>query len=194
MNDITLLSLIVGVSIGALFLGHSVALTFGGVGILIGLVFIGPAVLPIAAMTEYVFMAFLLERGGVAESMFDGIRDLFGHLPGGLAIAVTVVCTLFAASTGIIGATIVSMGILAGPYLLEHKYERKLTVGTIMAGGTLGILIPPSVLLIVMGAVAGISIGQLYIGAIVPGLLLSIFYSLYIYLRCLINPKLGQRK
>jgi tripartite ATP-independent transporter DctM subunit len=169
------------------------------------LIFIGPAVLPIAVMKTYsvmvsfplmaiplfIFMAFLLDRGGVAESMFDGIRDLFGHLPGGLAIAVTVVCTLFAASTGIIGATIVSMGVMAGPYLLDHGYDRKLTVGTIMAGGTLGILIPPSVLLIVLGATAGISIGQLFVGAVLPGLLMSLFYIIYIYVRCRINPSLG---
>ena len=136
-------------------------------------------------------MAYILERSGIAKIMFDGIRDLVAPLPGGLAIAVTIVCTVFAASTGIIGASIVSMGVLAGPYLLEHGYDKKLTVGTIMAGGTLGILIPPSMLLIVLGAVAGISVGQLFIGAIGPGLLLSFLYMLYIYILCRRNPKLG---
>ena len=205
MSDLSLLGLVVGVSIAVLFLGHPIALTFGSIGIILGWIFIGPSVIQIAVMKTYavmvsfplmaiplfIFMAFLLDKGGVAESMFDGIRDLFGHFPGGLAIAVTVVCTLFAASTGIIGATIVSMGIMAGPYLLDHGYDRKLTVGTIMAGGTLGIIIPPSVLLIVLGATAGISVGQLFVGAVLPGLLMSVLYVIYIFVRCSINQSLG---
>ncbi len=205
MSDTLLLLLTAFLTIGSLFLGHPVALTFGGLGILLGLVFIGPATLPIAVTKTYsvmvsfpliaiplfIFMAYILERSGIAKKMFDGIRDLVAPLPGGLAIAVTIVCTVFAASTGIIGASIVSMGVLAGPYLLEQKYDKKLTVGTIMAGGTLGILIPPSMLLIVLGAVAGISVGQLFIGAIGPGLLLSGLYMFYIYILCRIKPSLG---
>ena len=207
MNDTLFLALIGAITIGSLFLGHSVALTFGGLGILLGLIFIGPATLPIAVTKTYsvmvsfplvaiplfIFMAFILERSGIAKIMFDGIRDLVAPLPGGLAIAVTIVCTVFAASTGIIGASIVSMGVLAGPYLLERGYDKKLTVGTIMAGGTLGILIPPSMLLIVLGAVAGISVGQLFIGAIGPGLLLSFLYMTYIYVLCRRRPELGPR-
>lgn len=205
MSDTLLLLFVAFLTIGTLFLGHSVALTFGGLGIILGYIFIGPAVLPIAVTKTYsmmvsfpliaiplfIFMAYILECSGVAKKMFNGIRDLVAPLPGGLAIAVTIVCTVFAASTGIIGASIVSMGVLAGPYLLEHKYDKRLTVGTIMAGGTLGILIPPSMLLIVLGAVAGISVGQLFIGAIGPGLLLSFMYMFYIYIICRRNPKLG---
>lgn len=205
MSDTLLLLFVAFLTIGTLFLGHSVALTFGGLGIILGYIFIGPAVLPIAVTKTYsvlvsfpliaiplfIFMAYILECSGVAKKMFNGIRDLVAPLPGGLAIAVTIVCTVFAASTGIIGASIVSMGVLAGPYLLEHKYDKRLTVGTIMAGGTLGILIPPSMLLIVLGAVAGISVGQLFIGAIGPGLLLSLMYMLYIYVICRRNPTLG---
>jgi tripartite ATP-independent transporter DctM subunit len=205
MNDTLFLALIGGITIGALFLGHPVALTFGGLGILLGFIFIGPATLPIAVTKTYsimvsfpliaiplfIFMAYILEKSGIAEIMFDGIRDLTASLPGGLAIAVNIVCTIFAASTGIIGASIVSMGVLAAPYLLDHGYDKKLTVGTIMAGGTLGIIIPPSLLLIVMGAVAGISVGKLFIGAIGPGLLLSLLYMIYIYAVCRRNPKLG---
>jgi tripartite ATP-independent transporter DctM subunit len=205
MNDNLFLTLIGALTIGALFLGHPVALTFGGLGIIMVLIFIGPATLPIAVTKTYsimvsfplmaiplfIFMAYILEKSGIAEIMFDGIRDLTANLPGGLAIAVNIVCTVFAASTGIIGASIVSMGVLAGPYLLEHGYDKKLTVGTIMAGGTLGIIIPPSLLLIVMGAVAGISVGKLFIGAIGPGLLLSLLYMIYIYVVCRRNPKLG---
>ena len=205
MSDTLLLLFVAFLTIGTLFLGHSVALTFGGLGIILGYIFVGPAVLPIAVTKTYsmmvsfpliaiplfIFMAYILECSGVAKKMFNGIRDLVAPLPGGLAIAVTIVCTVFAASTGIIGASIVSMGVLAGPYLLEHKYDKRLTVGTIMAGGTLGILIPPSMLLIVLGAVAGISVGQLFIGAIGPGLLLSLLYMIYIYTICRRNPKLG---
>ena len=205
MSDTLFLLIIGAITVGCLFLGHPVALTFGGLGIILGLIFIGPATLPIAVTKTYsvmvsfpliaiplfIFMAFILEKSGVAKIMFDGIRELVAPLPGGLAIAVTIVCTVFAASTGIIGASIVSMGVLAGPYLLEHGYDKKLTVGTIMAGGTLGILIPPSLLLIVLGAVAGISVGQLFIGAIGPGLLLSGLYMGYIYVLCRRNPRLG---
>ncbi len=205
MNDNLFLAVIGVITIGSLFLGHPVALTFGGLGIILGLIFIGPAALPIAitktysvmvsfpliAIPLFIFMAYILEKSGVAKIMFDGIRELVAPIHGGLAIAVTIVCTVFAASTGIIGASIVSMGVLAGPYLLEHGYDKKLTVGTIMAGGTLGILIPPSLLLIVLGAVAGISVGQLFIGAIGPGLLLSALYVIYIYVRCRINPQMG---
>jgi len=205
MSDILLLILTAFLTIGSLFLGHPVALTFGGLGIILGLIFIGPATLPIAVTKTYsimvsfpliaiplfIFMAYILDQAGIAKKMFDGIRDLVAPLPGGLAIAVTIVCTVFAASTGIIGASIVSMGVLAGPYLLEQKYDKQLTVGTIMAGGTLGILIPPSMLLIVLGAVAGISVGQLFIGAIGPGLLLSSLYMIYIFILCRIKPSLG---
>ncbi len=205
MTDTLLLLFVALITIGALFLGHSVALTFGGLGIILGFIFVGPAVLPIAVTKTYsvmvsfpliaiplfIFMAYILECSGVAQRMFNGIRDLVAPIPGGLAIAVTIVCTVFAASTGIIGASIVSMGVLAGPYLLENKYDKRLTVGTIMAGGTLGILIPPSMLLIVLGAVAGISVGQLFIGAIIPGLLLSLLYVIYIFVICLRNPALG---
>jgi tripartite ATP-independent transporter DctM subunit len=205
MNDNLFLALIGSITVGCLFLGHPVALTFGGLGIILGLIFIGPAALPIAVTKTYsvmvsfpliaiplfIFMAYVLERSGIAKIMFDGIRDLVAPLPGGLAIAVTLVCTVFAASTGIIGASIVSMGVLAGPYLLDHNYDRRLTVGTIMAGGSLGILIPPSMLLIVLGAVAGISVGQLFIGAIGPGLLLALLYMIYIYLLCRRNPEKG---
>ena len=133
MNDTLFLLLIASLTIGSLFLGHPVALTFGGLGIILGLIFIGPATLPIAVTKTYsamvsfpliaiplfIFMAYILERPGIAEIMFDGIRDLVAPLPGGLAIAVTIVCTVFAASTGIIGASIVSMGVLAGSYLFE---------------------------------------------------------------------------
>ncbi len=205
MNDTLLLILTSAITIGCLFLGHPVALTFGGLGIILGLIFIGPPTLPIAvtkvysimvsfpliAIPLFIFMAYILEKSGIAEIMFDGIRDLTAGLPGGLAIAVNIVCTIFAASTGIIGASIVSMGVLAAPYLLEHGYDRKLTVGTIMAGGTLGIIIPPSLLLIVMGAVGGISVGKLFVGAVGPGLLLSLLYMIYIYAVCRRNPKLG---
>jgi tripartite ATP-independent transporter DctM subunit len=205
MTDIQLLILVAVVLIVAIFLGHPIALTFGGMAIIFGLAFLGPKTFPLCATKVYstmcsfslvaiplfVFMAYILEASGISKVMFDGIRNLMFGLAGGLAVAVDLVCTLVAASTGIIGASIVSMGILAGPQMLRHNYDKKLTVGSIMAGGTLGILIPPSILLILMGATSGLSVGQLFMGGVGTGLLLSSMYIAYILILCYRNPTMG---
>ncbi len=143
------------------------------------------------AIPLYIFMANILQRSGVIEDLFNAMQVWFGPVRGGLAIGVIVICTIMAAMTGIVGAAVASMGILALPEMLNSKYDKKLALGTICAGGTLGILIPPSVVTVVYAVTASLSIGKLFIGAIGPGLLLSGLYILYITIRCWIDPNLG---
>jgi tripartite ATP-independent transporter DctM subunit len=143
------------------------------------------------AIPLYIFMANVLQRSGVIEDLFTAMQVWFGPVRGGLAIGVVIICTLMAAMTGIVGAAVASMGILALPEMLNRRYDKKLALGTICAGGTLGILIPPSVVTVVYAVTAGLSIGKLFIGAIGPGLLLSGLYLFYIAIRCWINPSLG---
>jgi tripartite ATP-independent transporter DctM subunit len=143
------------------------------------------------AIPLYIFMANVLQRSGVIEDLFTAMQIWFGPLRGGLAIGVVVICTVMAAMTGIVGAAVASMGILALPEMLNRRYDKRLALGTICAGGTLGILIPPSVVTVVYAVTAGLSIGKLFIGAVGPGLLLSGLYIFYIILRCWLNPSLG---
>jgi tripartite ATP-independent transporter DctM subunit len=136
-------------------------------------------------------MAQVLDQSGVAEKLFDAMRYLFGPVRGGIAIAVVVVSTLFGACTGIIGASVVTMGLLSLPVMLKYGYDVRLSCGSICAGGTLGILIPPSIMLIVMADSGNISVGKLFAGAVVPGLILSTLYILYIIIKCYIHPEAG---
>lgn len=139
----------------------------------------------------FIFMAYSLQASGLAERLYEGFRLLFGPLRGGLAIATVVVCTLFAASTGIIGASVVAMGLLAVPAMLRHGYSKELATGTTCAAGCLGILIAPSVMLVVYGEQVGISVGRLFLGSILPGLTLSVLYIGYIVIVCLVRPDWG---
>ena len=145
----------------------------------------------LSAIPLFIFMAAMLERAGIIKDMFDVIYKLLGGLKGGLASATIIASTILAAMVGVIGAAVVTMGIIALPAMLERKYDPKIAMGAIMAGGTLGILIPPSILAIIYAVVAEQSVGELFIGAVFPGLLLSGLYIVYVTLRCYINPVLG---
>lgn len=145
----------------------------------------------LSAIPLFIFMAAMLERAGIIKDMFDVIYKLLGGLKGGLASATIIASTILAAMVGVIGAAVVTMGIIALPAMLERKYDPKIAMGAIMAGGTLGILIPPSILAIIYAVVAEQSVGELFIGAVFPGLLLSGMYIVYVTLRCYINPVLG---
>lgn len=145
----------------------------------------------LAAIPLFIFMASMLERAGLIEEMFDVVYKWMGGLNGGLAAATIVASTILAAMVGVIGAAVVTMGIIALPAMLKRHYDHQIALGSIMAGGTLGILIPPSILAILYAVVAQQSVGELYVGAIIPGLLLSSLYLAYVLLRCKINPKLG---
>ena len=145
----------------------------------------------LAAIPLFIFMASMLERAGLIEEMFDVVYKWMGGLNGGLAAATILASTILAAMVGVIGAAVVTMGIIALPAMLKRKYDEKIALGSIMAGETLGILIPPSILAILYAVVAQQSVGQLYLGSIVPGLLLSGMYIAYVLVRSWINPRLG---
>lgn len=194
----------VGLLMG-LFLGHPLAFVLGGLAVIFGLIGWGPECYGmfmnriygimdnyiLLAIPLFIFMAQILDQSGVAEKLFKAMRYLFGPLRGGLAVAVVVVSTLFGACTGIIGASVVTMGLLALPVMLKYGYDKRLSCGCIAAGGTLGILIPPSIMLIVMANQASLSVGKLFAGAIVPGLILSTLYIIYILFKCQVHPEAG---
>ena len=145
----------------------------------------------LSAVPLFIFMAAVLEKAGIIEELFDVIYKWLGSLRGGLASATVLACTVLAAMVGVVGATEVTMGMIALPAMLRKNYDAKLACGSLLAGGTLGILIPPSVMAIVYAVVAQQSLGELLIGSVFPGLLLSGMYIAYITIRCYINPALG---
>ncbi|MGC9323253.1 MAG: TRAP transporter large permease [Desulfomonilia bacterium] len=193
-----------GLLIG-LFMGHPLAFVLGGLAVIFGYIGWGPSVFYVfmnriwgtmdnyvlLAIPLFIFMAQFLDRSGVAEDLFNALRYLLGQTKGGIGLAVVGVSTVFAACTGIIGASVVTMGLLALPMMRKYGYDEELSYGAICAGGTLGILIPPSIMLVVMASEATLSVGKLFAGAVIPGLILAILYMIYIGVRCKINPKLG---
>jgi len=195
----------------AITLGHPLAYTLAAVATLFGLIDNGWNIAALfdmfanntwglmnnyvlVAIPLFILMAQLLDRSKVADELFETLYVVLGGLKGGLGLAVVVVCTVFAATTGIIGASVVAMGLLATPALMKKGYQKEMSAGIICAAGTLGILIPPSIMMVVYGGLTGLketSVGNLFAGAIIPGLLLAGLYFLYIFVRCTINPKLG---
>ena len=145
----------------------------------------------LVAVPMFIYMGIMLERSGVAEDLLSTMQILLGRVRGGLAMAVTVMGTILAASTGIIGASVVMMGILALSPMLKRGYQIELSVGTIAASATLGILIPPSIMLVIMGDLLSISVGDLFLGAVFPGLVLSGLYILYIGILAYVRPNLA---
>src|SRR5690554_5270508 len=145
----------------------------------------------LSAIPLFIFMAAMLERAGIINDMFDVIYKVLGGVNGGLASATIIASTILAAMVGVIGAAVVTMGIIALPAMLRRNYNPEIAMGSIMAGGTLGILIPPSILAIIYAVVAEQSVGELFIGAVIPGLLLSGLYVLYVTVTCYINPRMG---
>lgn len=197
--------LIFGSMVFVMFMGLPVAFSTGFVGILFTAIFQGPEAVNIVPtrifglMTNYlldaiplfILMANILERSGIIEDIYMMVYHWLGWLRGGVATATIAACTMMAAMAGVVGATEVTMGLIALPQMLNRKYDKLMSLGVILAGGTLGILIPPSVMLIVYGMVDNSSIGQLYAGAFLPGFLLAGFYVLYVTIRCYINPEMG---
>jgi len=185
--------------------GHPLAFTLGGLAVIFGYLGWGPGALHMLAnktyglMTNYVlvaiplfiFMAQLLDKTGIAEDLFESLYIVLGGVRGGLALATIIVATVFAATTGIVGASVVAMGLLAGPSMLKKGYNKELVAGVICSGGTLGILIPPSIMLVVYSGVIGKSVGELFLGAFMPGFLLSGLYLIYTYIVCRVHPSYG---
>ncbi len=197
--------LIFGSMVVVMFMGLPVAFATGVVGIIFTAIFQGPEAVNIVPtrifglMTNYlldaiplfILMANILEKSGIIEDIYMMVYHWLGWLKGGVATATIAACTMMAAMAGVVGATEVTMGMIALPQMLNRKYDKLMALGVILAGGTLGILIPPSVMLIVYGMVDNTSIGQLYAGAFLPGFLLSGLYILYVTIRCYLNPKMG---
>ncbi len=205
MSSEFLVVLMFGGLLLGLFMGFPVAFVMLGISLIVGVMGVGMGffhmmlIRTFHVMTEYIlvavplfiFMGVMLERSGAAEHLYSALHINLGGFNGGLAVATVVVCTVMAAATGIIGAPVVTMGLFALPEMLKRGYDKALSVGSVCAGGTLGILIPPSVMMVVYGPMAGISVGKLFMGAIFPGLVLSGLYVLYISLRCAFKPELG---
>jgi len=185
--------------------GFPMAFVFIFVALLFGLIGVGHQVfylltyqffalmtsVELAAIPLFLFMGYLFEQSGLMDRMFKALRMSLGGVNGSLYIIVLIVATVFAAATGIVGASVTVLGVMAGPMMIESGYNTRLSAGLIAAGGTLGILIPPSVMLIVMGPLVGVPVSDLFAGAIVPGLMLSAAYLIYTMIRCKINPALG---
>jgi tripartite ATP-independent transporter DctM subunit len=191
----------------ALFIGFPVAFAMIGVAFGFGYWAFGPSIIyqfmqkadamasnfVLAAVPLFIFMGAMLERAGIAERLFEAIHLWTRRLPGGLAIGTVLMCVVFAASSGVIGATETVVGLLAIPVMLKYKYDKGLISGTICAGGSLGTIIPPSVVVVLLGPVANVSIGDLMFGMLFPGLLLAFLYILYILVVCTIWPETGPR-
>jgi tripartite ATP-independent transporter DctM subunit len=147
----------------------------------------------LAAVPLFIFMGSVLERSGIAERLFDAFRLWTRNLPGGLAIAAILMCVMFAASSGVVGATETVVGLLAIPAMMKYAYSKQLISGTICAGGSLGTIIPPSVVLIILGPMAEVSIGRLFAAAMIPGLVLAGLYIVYVLVTCALRPDIGPR-
>ena len=141
------------------------------------------------AVPLFVFMGVMLERSGLAEELLDTMGLAFGRMRGGLAISVVVVGALLGASTGIVGATVVTMGLLAVPTMLKRGYQKEMATGTVSASGTLGQIIPPSIVLVLIGDIVGVPVGDLFMGAVLPGMVLVGLYILYILIAANIKPE-----
>ena len=186
-----------------LVFGYPVAFTLGGVSLFFGLLTLGPNffnLLPLRiwgvmsnyvliAVPLFVYMGVMLEKSGLAEELLETMALLFGRLRGGLAISVVIVGALLAASTGIVGATVVTMGLLSLPTMLKRGYSPELASGTISAAGTLGQIIPPSIVLVLLGSILDVPIGDMFIGAVIPGLFLVTLYMLWIIFLAIFRPE-----
>ena len=144
---------------------------------------------PLVAVPLFVLMASILEKAGIAEDLFDAMSIFAGNLRGGVAVQTVVVAVVMAAMSGIMGGEIVMLGLVALPQMLRLGYDKKLSIGTICASGSLATLIPPSIVMIVYGLSAQVGIGDLFMAGVIPGLLLATFYVIYILVRCYSRPK-----
>ncbi len=193
-----------GVIFLAILFGYPVAFTLGGLSVIAGLIVFDSDFFyllslrifgtmqnfVLLAVPLFIFMGMMLEKSGIAERLLHTMSMLFGNIRGGLAIAVVVVGAMLAASTGIVGATVVTMGLISLPTMLKKGYSPKLSTGVIASSGTLGQIIPPSVVLVLLGSVLNVSVGDLFLAAVVPGVGLVIVYLLYILAMGQLKPAL----
>jgi tripartite ATP-independent transporter DctM subunit len=189
----------------AIFIGFPIAFTLIAVALIFGYIALDQVVLhlmvlqifsvmrdpTLASVPFFLFMGYLLEQAGLMERLFRGIQLMLASVRGSLYLAVLITATIFAAATGIVGSSVTLLGVMAAPAMKRSGYDVRLSAGTIAAGGTLGILIPPSVMLIVMGPVVGVPATDLFAAAVIPGLMLAGLYIIYTLVRSYLNPKLG---
>lgn len=194
-----------GVVLVMLMAGFPVAFTLGGVSLIFGLATFGLNffnLLPmriwgimnnyiLLAVPLFIYMGVMFEKSGLAEELLETMALLFGKLRGGMAISVLIVGALLAAATGIVGATVVTMGVLTLPTMLKKGYSPEVATGIISASGTLGQIIPPSIVLVLLGSVLNISVGELFVGAVIPGFLLVLLYLIWIIIIAIVKPKLA---
>ena len=197
--------LMIGAMLAGIFIGFPISFTLIFLGLVFGYWGFGQLVFylltlqfystmmeqTLAAVPLFVFMGIMMEQANLMERLFDSVQKILAGVKGSLYLAVMFVATIFAAATGIVGASVTILGIMAGKPMIRSGYDVKLSAGLIAAGGTLGILIPPSIMLVVMGPVLEVPVTTLFAAAIVPGILLATLFTGYAMLRCLINPKLG---
>lgn len=190
-----------------IMLGFPIAFTLMALGVGFGFYAMGDTVFALVVQRTYsvmandvlvsiplfIFMGYIIERANILDKLFHSLQLALGNIPGSLAVATLATCAIFATATGIVGAVVTLMGLLAFPAMLRAGYDVKLSAGVVCAGGCLGILIPPSVMLILYGATAGVSVPKLYAGALFPGLLLASLYMGYVIIRCWLNPALAPK-
>lgn len=164
-------------------------LDYNTLGLLVGRVFSIMDNWVLVALPMFIFMGLMLDKSGVAERMMHSMQKLFGSVRGGLAITVTLIGIILAASTGIIGASVVLLGVMSLPIMMKQNYHKPLALGTVAASGCLGILIPPSIMLVIMGDQLGVSVGDLFMGAVFPGIILGLLYFAYIVIYGLFKPE-----
>ena len=197
--------IMMGILLVMVICGVHLAFALMFLSVVFGLIYEGWVVFPMAmlkffgtmqseiliAVPLFVFMGTILEKSEVAEGVYQSLYELFGPVRGGLAFATVITCTIFASCTGVIAATVTTMTLLAVPSMLKRKYDKGLATGVVCAGGSLGILIPPSVMLVMYGPMANLSVAQLFAGALFPGLVLSVLYLLYIGLASWVKPNMA---
>jgi len=204
MDWLPIIYLAGGLVVG-LVTGLPMAFALASSSIIVAWIFVGPMSLPfvatnifgmmsnmvLVAMPLFIFMACVLEKCGVAHALYDFMQQVLGGVRGGLSMGTVLICTLIAAMSGVTTTGVVTMGIIALPIMLKNGYSKSIAIGPILAGGALGILIPPSVSLIIYGMIARVSIGRLFAAGIIPGIMLCILFLSYIGIRCYFQPHLA---
>ena len=199
--------ILIGVMLFAIFVGFPISFTLIFLGLVFGYLGFGDLVFylmtfqfsgvmleqTLSAVPLFIFMGILMEKADLMERLFISVQKLLSRVNGALFIAVLFVSTIFAAATGIVGASVTILGIMSAKTMNRSKYDVRLAAGTITAGGTLGILIPPSIMLVVMGPIIEVPVTDLFAAAIIPGMMLAFLYTGYTLIRCYINPSLGPK-